>query len=71
MTHDGIRNVGRQLAPSIRRLAQWWAQASNEARFHLLGLAIKGEKEAPSVEAIHLAAYLAESEQGTVETREG
>lgn len=48
----------------ITALAQWWAQATNEARFELLTKATK--ENSPPLEEVQLAAYLAEAEQGTV-----
>jgi len=52
---------------AIDRLAQWWAQASTEDRFALVRAALEGSAEAPPLEVVHLAAFLAESEQGTVD----
>jgi hypothetical protein len=52
---------------AIDRLASWWAQASSEDRFRLVKAAIDGAPEAPPLEVCHLAAFLAETEQGTVD----
>lgn len=49
----------------IESLASWWAQASEKARFEALKVAY-GPKAPYSLEEIHIAALLAESEQGTV-----
>jgi len=48
----------------VERLAQWWAQASEESRFALLAKATK--ENSPPLAEVHLAAYLAEIDQGTV-----
>jgi len=48
----------------IDALARWWSQASEEARYTLLRQAT--EENRPPLEEVHLAAYLAEAEQGTV-----
>lgn len=52
---------------AIDRLASWWAQASTQERFQLVRHALNGSAEAPPLEVVHLAAFLAESEQGTVD----
>jgi len=52
---------------ALERLAQWWAQASQGERFALVKAAIEGDPQAPSLETVHLAAFLAETEQGTVD----
>lgn len=49
----------------IAAIAQWWAQASNEARFELLRKAT--QENAPPLEEVRYAAFLAEAEQGTVD----
>lgn len=51
----------------VAELARWWHSASEEARFALLLKAAKGEAKTPSLEAVHLAALLAETEAGTVD----
>jgi len=58
------------LRVAVERLACWWAQASQAERFRLLTAAIAGEAEAPPLETVHYAAYLAESEAGTVDQGE-
>jgi hypothetical protein len=56
------KRLGFRLA--IERLAHWWTQASQADRFTLLTRAIHGDAEAPPLQAVHLAAFLAETEQG-------
>lgn len=46
-------------------LAQWWTQASQEARYALLEKAAKENK--PPLAQVRLAAYLAEAEAGEVD----
>lgn len=58
----GLR-VGRV---AVERLACWWTAASKEERFALLTRAINGEAQAPPLEVVHLAAYLAECEAGEI-----
>lgn len=52
---------------AIDRLAAWWSQASQAERFQLLTHSIAGAPEAPPLNAVHLAAFLAEAEQGTAD----
>ena len=49
----------------IESLARWWGQASEEARFEALKKAAHGYGPA-TLEEVHIAAYLAECEAGTV-----
>lgn len=51
---------------SIERLARWWTEASNEARFTLLRASLAAEKEAPDFRALQIAIYLAEAEAGEI-----
>jgi hypothetical protein len=62
------RRMGLRVA--VERLAQWWAQASAGEKTYLLEASIRGDAEAPPLDAVHYAAYLAESEQGTVDQGE-
>jgi len=48
----------------ITGLGQWWAQASQEQRRLLVQ---RGQKGEASLTEIHLAALVAEAEQGTVD----
>lgn len=59
------RRMGLRVA--VERLAQWWTQASQAERFACLSRSIKGDPEAPPLNALHYAAFLAEAEQGTAE----
>lgn len=54
----------------LERLAQWWAQAPEESRWLLLRQAIEGTSpKGPTLQEVHLAAYLAETDQGKAEVR--
>jgi len=48
----------------IEQLAQWWSQATNEARFELLTKATK--ENSPAFAELRLAIILSELEAGTV-----
>jgi hypothetical protein len=52
---------------ALERLARWWTEASNEARFGLYAKALHGEEEAPPLDALRVAIYLAETEAGEVQ----
>jgi hypothetical protein len=51
---------------AVERLARWWTEASQGARFELLRRSIQGDREAPNLEALQIAIYLAEVEAGEV-----
>lgn len=51
---------------SLRRLCQWWTQASKAERFECVRRAIHGDPEAPPLKVLQLAIYLAEVESGDV-----
>lgn len=55
---------------SVERLAQWWTQAAQEARFGLLQRVLgqkTPEKGDPSLFELKIAIYLAESEAGEID----
>lgn len=52
--------MGREL----RELAEWWTQASQEARFQILRAAI--QENTPPLKTLHLAIIAAETEAGEV-----
>jgi hypothetical protein len=49
----------------ITELAQWWTQATQEARFEILRQATK--ENVPSLALLRIAIILAESEAGQIE----
>lgn len=51
---------------ALTRIAQWWTQATNEARFQALQKAIHGDPQAPPLQTLQLAIILAEVEAGEV-----
>jgi len=53
-----------RLARGVVELAQWWTQASQEARFEALKKAIHGE--GPPLQTLRLAIIVAEVEAGEV-----
>jgi hypothetical protein len=53
------RSVG-----ALETLARWWTSATQEARYALYARAIQGDREAPRLETLRLAIYLAETEAG-------
>lgn len=61
-----MRELDDRLArdAEVERLARWWTQASEEARYEALRASINGE--APPLEALRIAIYLAEVEAGQV-----
>lgn len=70
--NDGFRSLGGRLdrVLAINSLAQWWTQASDQARFELLQRVVgsKTPQEGdPSFKTLQLAIYLAEAEAGQVE----
>jgi hypothetical protein len=53
----------------VELCARWWTSATQEERFRLLKVCIEGgqaAKDAPTLEEVRLAIYLAESEAGEV-----
>lgn len=56
----------RSHSAGLVRLAQWWTQASKEARFELVRRTINGDRSAPTFKTLSLAIYLAEVEAGEV-----
>lgn len=58
---NGVRRVG-----SLESIARWWTEATQEARYALYTKALNGEAEAPTLEALRIAIYLAEVEAGEV-----
>jgi hypothetical protein len=55
----------------LERIATYWSQAKDPERWLLLRRAIEGDPSVPSLEEIHLAAFLAEAAQGTVDGAPG
>jgi len=55
----------------VEQLARWWDSASQEERFRLLKLSLEKNppKDAPSLQTLQLAIYLAESEAGEIDQR--
>lgn len=64
---QACRSVGA--VASLERLCQWWTQAPQIERFECLQRSIKGDPEAPPLDKIQLAIYLAEVEAGEVDQR--
>lgn len=56
----------RRSLGSLEDLARWWTSAPQEARYALYARSIEGDEEAPPLEALRLAIYLAESEAGEI-----
>lgn len=50
-----------------RRLVRWWCAASQAERFRLYAAAAQGFSEAPPLEELRLAAFVAELEAGEIE----
>lgn len=53
----------------VEQLARWWHAASQEERFRLLKLSLEKNppKDAPTLQTLQLAIYLAESEAGEID----
>lgn len=62
---SGHVSTGRRLG-SVEELARWWNAATQEARFALYEKSIKGDQDAPPLQALRIAIYLAEVEAGEV-----
>lgn len=60
------RQLDGGLARSVERMARWWTSASSEERYALLRASCKGDPEAPKLDALQIAIYLAEAEAGQV-----
>ncbi len=50
----------------IERLAQWWTQATQEARFDALRRSFNGDPSAPTFQELQLALLIAEAAQGAI-----
>ena len=65
--------VGKRLEQSrpVEQLARWWTAASQEERFRLLRVSLEKNppKDAPSLQALQIAIYLAEAEGGEIDER--
>jgi hypothetical protein len=66
MVRDGQQLDGRSFSAAIERLARWWTSATNAERFALWRAALEGEAQAPTLDALRVASYLAEVEAGEV-----
>jgi hypothetical protein len=58
---NGFRHVG-----ALEHLARWWTSAAKEERFALLRATIHGDENAPPLETLQIAIYLAEVEAGEI-----
>jgi hypothetical protein len=67
----GARHVHVARSPpaaSVDVLARWWTSAQKAERFALVRASIHGDPQAPPLEALQLAIYLAETAAGEVST---
>ncbi len=62
------RKLDGRLARRIELLARWWNEATQEARFKALKASCEGEPEAPPLQDLQYAIYLAEAESGQIES---
>lgn len=52
---------------SIEVLCSWWTQASKEERFRCFKASIEGDENAPPLEALRIAIYVAEAENREID----
>lgn len=57
---------GRRVSADVERIARWWTAAPQEARFALYRASLEGDPQAPSLETLRLASFLAEAEAGEI-----
>jgi hypothetical protein len=53
---------------ALERLAQWWTQAAQTERWECYRRSIHKDPQAPPLETLQLAIYLAEVEQSGIST---
>lgn len=67
MRHGQLLDGSANASASIERLARWWTQASQGERFELLRRTIAGEEDAPTLQDLTFAQFLAEATQGEID----